>query len=75
MTSVIKKVSVKNKINVARVFSNMGDKEKGDSILKSLVGHPAIAEDTFMNNLLSRNIYGNQGEIQMWGIFIVLIMR
>ncbi len=56
-----KKVSVKNKINVARVFSNMGDKEKGDSILKSLVGHPAIAEDTFMNNLLSRNIYGNQG--------------
>ena len=56
-----KKVSVKNKINVARVFSNMGDKEKGDSILKSLVGHPAIAEDNLMNNLLSRKIYGNQG--------------
>jgi len=55
-----KKVSVKNRINEARVFSNMGEKEKGDSILKSLVGHPAIAKDTFTNNLLSRNIYGDQ---------------
>lgn len=54
-----RKLAVKNKINEARVLSEMGESKKCDSILKSLLWHPYFKGDTAAINLLHRNIYGN----------------
>lgn len=52
------KIVVKNKINVARIMQDKGDRNKADSILKSLIGHPGLKRDTFAMNLIPRNLYG-----------------
>lgn len=54
-----RKVSFKNTINVARVKKNMGDNVAANSMLKALLGHPLLNNDTLILNLLLRNIYLN----------------
>lgn len=51
------KVPVKNRINVARTLNWMDRTPEADSILRSLEGDPALAQDTFAMNLLPRNLY------------------
>lgn len=54
------KIPVKDSINRAGVYESMGQKDKADSILKSLIGHPALAEDTFAMNLIPRNLFARE---------------
>lgn len=48
---------LKNKINIATTYNEMGRVAEGDSILRSLEGHPALEGDTFAQNLIPRNLY------------------
>lgn len=57
-----RKLSVKNRINEARVMQERGDDMAADSILKSLMGHPLMKRDTFATNLIPRNLYGTHGD-------------
>lgn len=51
------KLPVKNKINIARVIGQMGDQEQEARILKSLIGNSALDGDTFVTNLVMRNLF------------------
>lgn len=51
------KLLMKNKINIARIMEDQGDLEKSDSILRSLMNHPELKSDTFVMNLIPRNLY------------------
>lgn len=51
------KIPVKDSINRASVIRYMGHREKADSILKALDGHPALEGDTFARNLIPRNLW------------------
>lgn len=57
-----RKLPVKNRINVARVLEGMGHQERSARILRSLMGHPALRGDTFVMNLLPRNLYQIEDE-------------
>ena len=58
------KLVVKNKINWARVLERCDMKDASDSILKSLIGHPLLSRDTFVINLIPRNLYGSTNDIK-----------
>ena len=51
------RLTLRNRVNRAAVFSESGDKLKSDSILRTLIGHPALEGDTFSMNLVPRNLY------------------
>ena len=57
-----RKLPIKNKINIARIMHDKGEKNAADAILKSLIGHPYLKNDTFVMNLIPRNIYGSYGD-------------
>lgn len=48
---------IKNQINIACTLNDMGCLKQGDSILRSIIGHPALEGDTFAQNLIPRNLY------------------
>lgn len=50
-------IPVKNRINEASLMKSMGKTREADSLLRSLVGHPALKGDTFAMNLIPRNLY------------------
>ncbi len=58
------KLPVKNKINEARALSDMGKKRESDSIMLSLIGHPAFERDSFAMNLISRNLFTSTDSIK-----------
>lgn len=58
------KLILKNKINIASVLYDLGEKNKSDSIMKTLLEHPMLREDTFNTNLIPRNLYTTTGEIK-----------
>lgn len=51
------KLTVKNRINEARILGHLGKREASDSIMHSVMGHPALAGDTFAMNIIPRNLY------------------
>lgn len=53
------KYTVKNRINVAATLEQAGQLKESDSILNSLRGHPALEGDTFVQNLIPRNLYSH----------------
>lgn len=55
---------IKNKINIARVLSDSGNKRSSDSIMISLIGNPAFERDTFAMNLIPRNLYVSTDSIK-----------
>lgn len=55
---------IKNKINIARVLSDAGNKNSSDSIMISLIGNPAFERDTFAMNLIPRNLYVSTDSIK-----------
>ncbi|MBD5358571.1 MAG: hypothetical protein HDR88_16555 [Bacteroides sp.] len=56
------KIVVKNGINVARVLSDAGERERGDSILKTLLNNPILEDDTIAINTVSRNLWASTHE-------------
>ncbi len=50
------KFVIKNKINHARIYSP-SDREKSDSILKSIINHPYILEDSSAREVVLRNLF------------------
>lgn len=53
------KLIIKNRINRAFLLQELGLQQSADSMLRSLEGHPALEGDTFTQNLIPRNLYGN----------------
>ncbi len=51
------KFVVKNKINHARIYSHGSNREKSDSILKSILNHPYILEDSIAREVVLRNLF------------------
>lgn len=51
------KLPVKNTINRARVYESRGDKETADSLLMSIIGHPALSRDVYTQNVIPRNLF------------------
>ena len=58
------KLVLKNKINWARVLERCDKKDASDSILKNLIEHPLLSRDTFVINLIPRNLYGSTNDIK-----------
>lgn len=58
------KLPMKNKINIARVLSATGHGTSSDSIMRSLIGEPAFERDSFVINLVPRNLYVSTDSIK-----------
>lgn len=56
------KLPVKNTINRARVLHERGDRNVADSLLKSVIGHPALANDIYTQNVIPRNLFSSTRE-------------
>ena len=50
---------IRNQINIAQIYKNMGKVEISDSILTDLEKHPLLVDDTLAMNTIWRNLYSN----------------
>lgn len=51
------KLHVKNIINRASLYEMRGEKDTADSLLKSIIDHPALAGDVYTQNVIPRNLF------------------
>ena len=58
------KLSEKNKINKASIYSNCGDTALSDSLLLSMESNNYIVNDTIIMNAIPRNLYVSKGDIK-----------
>lgn len=67
------KLPIKDKVNISRVLGQKGDKGTEIDMLKSIMGHPAVEGDEYVENVIPRNLFEATKDIRYlyeayWGI-------